>query len=79
MYMVECVIRDLKYLVQPEDKAARQFLIKSIVTGGGYDGDLAYGARLAHLMAGIDYVLIHDVPDLVEAAQLAFSSLSFER
>ncbi|WP_085026144.1 hypothetical protein [Ensifer aridi] len=78
MYMVECVIRDLRYLAQPEDKEARRFLIKSIVTGGGHDGDMAYGARLAHLMSGIDYVLIHDVNDLVEAAQVAFPGLRFK-
>ncbi|MDL2403726.1 hypothetical protein [Rhizobium mayense] len=77
MYMVECAIRDLRYLVQPEDKEARRFLIKSIVSGGGHEKDKAYGARLAHLISRIDYVLIQDAEDLVGAAQLAFPDENF--
>lgn len=77
MYMMECVMRDLRYFVQPEDAEARHFLIKAIVSGGGHDNDQKYGARLARLMSGIDYVLLHDVADLVNAARSAFPDESF--
>ncbi|MDX0451590.1 hypothetical protein [Sinorhizobium medicae] len=47
-------------------------MIKSIVTGGGHEQDKVHGARLAHLMSGVDYVLQYDVSDLVDAAREAY-------
>ncbi|CUX66071.1 membrane hypothetical protein [Agrobacterium tumefaciens str. Kerr 14] len=75
-YMVECVMRDLRYFVQPGNEEARRFLIKCIVTGGGRDNDKVYCARLAQLMSGIDYILQDDVSDLVEAVQEAHPETS---
>lgn len=77
MYMVECVLRDIRYLVQPGDEEARKFLIRSIVTGGGRDNAHDYGARLAHLLGGIDYILLNDVPDFLAAARLAHPRAEF--
>lgn len=75
--MVECVIRRLRYLVQPEDREARAFLIKSIVSGGGRDKDAAYGSRLSDLVSAIDHSLMYDADDLIAAAQVAFPSYRF--
>ncbi|WP_312366056.1 hypothetical protein [Ensifer sp.] len=76
-YMVECVLRDIRYLVQPGDAAARKFLIRSIVTGGGRDNAHDYGDRLAYLLGGIDCILLNDVPDFLDAARVAHPLADF--
>lgn len=73
--MVECVIRRLRYLVQSEDREARAFFIKSIVSGGGQDEDAAFGSRLADLVSAIDHSLMCNADDLIAAAQVAFPTL----
>tara|TARA_R110002020_G_scaffold298211_1_gene514015 strand:+ start:9819 stop:11432 length:1614 start_codon:yes stop_codon:yes gene_type:complete len=76
-YMVECVLRDIRYLVQSGDEIVRKFLIRSIVTGGGRDNAHDYGARLAHLLSGIDYILLKDVQDFLTAARAAYPLVEF--
>jgi hypothetical protein len=75
--MVECVLRDIRYLVQPGDQAVRKFLIRSIVTGGGHESSQDYGHKLAHLLSDIDYILLSDVPDFLAAARDAHPQADF--